>query len=165
MVIHSLVYTISAVKRFLGTLYFWIAGKPVPYPAGLALVSMWHRILHDLKILSLKHDTFDHLNPFLPFPESGIHQSVLSMYVFSTFLIPCGMSLRASGVCLPMSEFLGIMLPRSMFPCLVIMKNVAVNMGVHLSFWRSVFLFSKEILSKANTGSCGSCFNFFPEHP
>ena len=69
--------------------------------------------------------------------------------------------MKASGICLSVSELLGIRPPRSMFVCLVLVNNAAVNVGVHLSFWGSIFVFSKSIRSRAITGLCGSCIYFF----
>ena len=74
--------------------------------------------------------------------------------------IPRGMIMRASGICLSVSELLSRRLPRSMFLCVFIGNNAAVTMGVHLSFWGTVFVLSKSILSRAITGSCGSCIYF-----
>ena len=51
--------------------------------------------------------------------------------------------------------------PKVCVLCLVIVNNAAVNVGVHLSFWGSIFVFSKSILSRAITGSCGSRIYFF----
>ena len=42
--------------------------------------------------------------------------------------------MRASGICLSVSELLGIRPLSSVFLCLVIVNNAAVNVGVHLSF-------------------------------
>ena len=157
-----LLYTISAVQGFSEALYFQRAGKPIPHAAGLVLVSMLDRTFHDCRIFSLKHWDLDHLHPFLP-PHPRIwHLPICSQYLCVQYLfIPRGMYMRASGICLSVSELLGIRPPRSVFPCLVLVNNAAVNVGVHLSFWGSIFVFSKSILSRAITGSCGSCIYFF----
>ena len=110
---------------------------------------MLHRTFYDLQILSLKYCAFDHLHlfPATPppnLPESGNQQFVSIMYVFMVFLFPCGMDMRAPGVCHSVSKLLSIMLSRFMFPCVLIVNDAPVNLGVQLSLWGSVFVFSKK---------------------
>ena len=150
------------MQGFSGALYFQRVGKPIPHPAGLVLVSMLDRTFNDCRIFSLKHWNFDRLHPFLP-PHPPIrHLPICPQYLcVQDLFIPRGMYRRASGICLSVSELLGIRPPNSGFLCLVIVNNAAVNMGVHLSFWGSIFVFSKSVLRRAITGSCGSRIYFF----
>ena len=115
--------------------------------------------------IGFTHSDTASLTTFTCPPDSAVpwitHPPICSPYLCIQYLfIPCGMYMRASGICLSVSELLSIRLPRSMFLCLFIGNNAAVNVGVHLSFWGTVFLFSKSILSRAITGSCGSCIYF-----
>lgn len=101
-------------------------------------------------------------SPVSTTPSPNLDLPICSQYLCVQYLfIPRGMYMRASGIGLSVSELLGIRPPRSVFPCLVLVNNAAVNVGVHLSFWGSIFVFSKSILSRAITGSCGSCIYFF----
>ena len=47
------------------------------------------------------------------------------------------------------------------FHFLAMLTNVAMNVGVHTSFWISVFVFSRKILRSEIAGWCGCCIFHF----